>query len=70
MEMMAGMNIYHEHAKLAVYDMTGRKKEENRIQAGNNHFKIDVSGYAEGTYVIIIQASSGVRFREKFVVAR
>ncbi len=55
---------------LLIYDCLGRKMDEINVPAGQEESQIDVSQYANGIYIAILEDNSGSFFKQKFVVAR
>ncbi len=55
---------------LEIYDIFGRKLEEVAMGSGQQQAQINVSGYPNGVYAVILRSSGQIIGRKKFVVGR
>ncbi|MBE0647637.1 MAG: T9SS type A sorting domain-containing protein [Bacteroidales bacterium] len=55
---------------LDIYTVNGQKMEEIQIPGGTRYQEIDVTGFHEGIYLLVLHGESGIVKREKFVIAR
>ncbi len=66
---MIGFNNLPLKNTINVFDMTGRKMVSNYTVSGNT-FKIDVTNYKAGTYIVKVVSPEGKVLQNKFVVVK